>query len=771
MAKQTETKRQPKKEKRFTHRMQIKLMAVFAFVLLCLVGLLVYITWIATKEGRNYARAVLSQENYDSQTIPYRRGEIQDRNGITLAKSDLVYNVVMDCKVINSDSDYVEPTIQALVNVYGLDADSIRSRLTDDSTKNSQYQVIKKRISEEEKEAFETYTDTGDESLTQEQVENLSNVQGIWFEKLYDRDYPYGTLASSVIGFSNDSDTGVTGIENYYDDLLNGTNGRTFGYLNEDSEYQKTTIEPENGKTLVTTIDMNIQEIVEKYIAEFDETYGDDDHNGRGAENIGVVVMDPNSGEILAMADNSGYDLNDPQDLSQDYTGAELKAMTEEEYSDALNARWSNFCVSTSYEPGSVIKPITIGSALEAGAVQDGDVFYCDGGEYITDTQINCDNIYGHGEETLEYAIVNSCNDALMQVGMKLGISAFCEYQQNFGFGSATGIDLPNETAGVIYSRNNMHEVELATNTFGQGFTCSMVQEIAAFSAVINGGHYYQPHVVKQVLSDDGTVEKTVTGLELKQLISSSNSALVRRFITTAVQEGTGRKSQVPGYLTGGKTGTAEKIDPDTGQRAGGKYLVSFIGACPMDDPQVVIYVVVDEPNVADQADSSYAQTLFRQIATEVFPYLGLYPTEEVTEELLAYLGLTQADIVQGSTRKTANFQAFDSSGTLHNDAYVNGDDEIVDEDGNVLDGCYINEDGNVVDAYGNVIEVQLNAGYTASDTQTGNDNDGSQTATDNPNMASPPDTTSGSSEDDQTTWSGVVSEDLEDGEDADADT
>lgn len=736
-----------KRKKKFTKRMQKKLLAVFAFVLCMLVVLLVRITYITAKSGNKYAKQVLSQQSYDSRTIPYRRGEIQDANGIILARSDRVYNVVLDCYAINSDEDYVEPTIEAVCTSLELDEADVRDRIENEKTRDSQYQVVKRKATEEEKRAYEEYVSLDeDRELSDTQRQRLEKVTGVWFEEEYQRTYPYSQLASNVIGFSNDIDQGVCGLEAYYDSILNGTNGRTFGYLNENSEFQKTTIEPDHGKTLVTTIDMNIQQIIEKYIAEFDETYGDDENHNRGARNIGVVVMDPNNGEILGMGTNSGFDLNDPQDLTDWYTGAEIKAMDQETYVEALNTMWSNFCVSEGYEPGSTVKPITVASALEIGAVSDGDYFYCDGYEFITDTRINCDNIYGHGDESLEYAIVNSCNDALMQIGMKMGISKFCEFQRLFGFGSATGIDLPNENPGVIYSRDAMHEVELATCTFGQGFTCNMVQEIAAFSAVINGGYYYQPHVVKQVKNADGSVEKTVDGLLLRQPISSYASSLVRGYLETAVKKGTGRKSQVPGYRTGGKTGTAEKIDPETKTRATGKYLVSFIGAAPIDDPQVVIYVVVDEPNVADQADSSYPQVLFRKIATEVFPYLGLYPTEEITDELLVYLGMSRDDVVQGGTNRET-FQAYDSYGNLYQDAYVNDQGVVVHgEEGTPVEGASINENGDAVDAWGNVKELVNKV--TKLDPKA-----------DNPNISSPPDRTDEG--DSGTVWDGVTDEDL----------
>ena len=743
-----------KRKLKFNRKMQIKLLAIFALVLCMLVVLLSRITYITAKSGNRYAKQVLSQQSYDSQTIPYRRGEILDRNGIILAKSDLVYNVVLDCKLVNSDERYRDPTIKALVDVFSLSETEIREKLDNERTRTSQYQVLLKKIPEEEKRAFEAYVSTDPErSLTREERQELQRVQGVWFEEQYDRDYPYGKLASNVIGFSNDIDQGVVGIENYYNSLLNGTNGRIFGYLNSDSEFEKKTIVPEHGKTLVSTLDMNIQEIIEKHIQNFDDTYGDEESHYQGAKNIGVVVMDPNSGEILGMGCNSRFDLNHPQDMSQFYTNSEQKAMDDTEYVDALNAMWTNFCVSTSYEPGSVFKPVTVASALECGAVKDGDEFYCDGGQFITDTQINCDNIYGHGEETLEYAIVNSCNDALMQIGMRVGITNFVNYQRDFNLGNPTGIDLPNETAGVVYNRDTMHEVELATCTFGQGFTVSMIQEISAFSTVINGGYYYQPHVVRQVRNADGSVEKTINPLVLRQPVSSRNSALVRRYLTTAVQKGTGRKSQVPGYLTGGKTGTAEKINPETGRRATGKYLVSFIGACPMDDPKVVIYVVVDEPNVYQQADSSYAQVLFRKIATEVFPYMGLYPTETVSPDLLAYLGLTEDDIVQGGRAAAETFDCFDSSGRYYSHAYVNEDMVAVDSEGNPLDGVVVNvEEQTVTDAKGNVKQIDLKITERVDP------------VAENPDIATPPEANADEGNGD-TVWAGVTHEDLEEEE------
>lgn len=700
-----------KKERRFTKKMQIKLLAVFAFILLALIIILLRIVYINVKSGDRYAKQVLSQENYDSQTLYSRRGEIQDTNGRLLAYSEKVYNVVLDCKAINEtlndEAVHVEPTIEALSAVFGLDSATLRDRITGEKTRDSQYQVVMEKITEDQKEEYEAYISLDEErNLSDEERSRLSKVTGVWFEEKFVRKYPLNSLASNVIGFSNEIGDGIVGLEAYYDTQLEGTNGRVFGYLNENQEYQKQTIAPENGYTLVTTLDANIQEMVETYIAEFDETYGEDHDDGtskHGAKDVGVIIMDPNSGGVLAMATNSGFDLNNPQDLSAWYTESEVKSMTEEEYVEALNGMWSNYCVSDGIEPGSTFKPVTIASALECGAVTENSWFTCDGGEQVTDTYIKCDVWPGaHGEESLGDVLKNSCNDGLMAIGRAMGVSNFIKYQSLFNFGKQTGIDLPNEAYGAVYTQKAMNEVELATCTFGQGLTCTMIQEITAFSAVVNGGYYYQPHVVEKILNEDGKTIKDSSNLLLKQTVSSYVSELLRGYLETAVSEGTGRYAQVPGYRVGGKTGTAEKIDPETGQRAEGKYLVSFIGAVPINDPQVVIYVVVDEPNVANQANSTYAQEIYRKIAMKVLPYMNIYPTEEVTNELLATLGLTSEDLGEEVVK---TFQAYDSYGNLYQDARVeNG--KVVDGSGNEVAGAYIAEDGTVYDAYQNAVST-----------------------------------------------------------------
>ncbi len=749
-----------KRERRFTRRMQIKLLAVFAFVLLGLVILLLRIAQINVTNGNSYAKQVLSQNNYDSQTLYARRGEIQDANGRLLAYSEKVYNLVLDCYEVNlNEEKNLQPTVDVLSEYFGLDADELTELLTNEETRDSQYQVLQVKpegeeqyLTEEEKDAFQEYLDeyadvssgTLSASEASEKAKRAS-VTGIWFEEKYVRHYPLGSLASNTLGFANSLGDGVVGIESYYDEQLRGTNGRIFGYLNEDTEYQTKTIAPENGYTLVTTLDVNIQEIVESKIADFDEEYGTDSDNGtakHGAENVGIVVMDPNSGGILAMATNSSFDLEDPDSVIYDYyTKSEISELKKQDkdgeaYNEALYDLWGNFCVSDSYEPGSVFKPITVSSALEIGAVTPEDTFICDGGEFITDTEIHCDAYPGaHGLLQLGEAIVYSCNDCLMQIAARMGVSNFIKYQGLFGYGKKTGIDLPDESSGVVYTEDTMNEVELATCSFGQGFTCTMIQEITAFSAVVNGGYYYQPHVVEKILDDDGGIVKDNSKLLLKQIISSSSSEELKTYMEEGVNSGTGKKSRVPGYRVGGKTGTAEKIDPETGERAAGKYLVSFIGAIPINDPQVVIYVVVDEPNVESQANSAYAQSLFQQVALEVLPYMGIPATEEYTDYLLAELGLTYEDVeeVENTAEDYSSeetFQAFDSYGTLYSNAHVE-DGKVVSGSGVPIEGAYIEEDGSVYDGYMNkVATVEANDSSSSED---------EESVASNPDMAAPP--------------------------------
>ncbi len=676
----TRKKTKKKPQKKINHTMKGKLVGLFAVVLLALVCLLGRITYINAISGNKYKKQVLTQaqQKYESNILPAKRGDIYDRNGNILATSNKVYNVILDCKAVNSEEgDYVEPTVRALTEVLGLDEDDIRSRLTSEKTKNSQYQIIKKQLSMDDKKKFDEYTTvTEDSDLSDEQKKERSNVKGVWFEEDYLRSYPFNDLACDTIGFTLARDTADVGLESYYNSTLTGADGRQYGYINDDSDVEQTIIDPSDGESIVTSIDVGAQQIVEKYVNGF--------KTKMGAKNIGVVVMKPSTGEILAMDGGDRYDLNNPRDLSQVYSQTEIDAMNDEETVEALNGMWSNFCVTDAYEPGSVVKPIVMAGALEKGRISVNDTFVCDGGQTFGangDTYIKC-AVWpdAHGTEALRDVIANSCNDAMMQIAAKMGTEQFLKAQTLFNFGSRTGIDLPNEGSGVIHTTETMGETELACSAFGQGFTCTMIQEINAMCSVINGGYYYQPHLVTAIKDSRGGIVKTIDPVLMKQTISSDISADIRSYMAASVQEGTSRTSKVQGYSSGGKTGTAEKLP-----RGNKKYVVSFITFAPVDDPQVLMYVVVDEPNAEDQADSKYPQYIAQGILSELLPYLNVAPDESE----------------DGSIPKTELWDGF--NGNL-----VDVSGSSVDENGNLVDG-----NGNLVDMDGNRIDEE---GYLLDD-------------------------------------------------------
>ena len=651
--------------------MRMKLVWLFGIVVLAFVGLGIRISVINASQGKQYSKQVLSQsqQKYDSRVIPFKRGDITDRNGVVLATSEKVYKVILDCKVVNTKEEYVEPTIKALVDVLGLDEETIREKLEDETTKSSQYQILQSNVSINQKKAFEDYTDVSSdeakETLTKEEIAERSNVKGVWFEEDYRRVYPLNSTASHLVGFTYTGNTADWGIEGYYSSTLNGVNGRQFGYYNSDDDVEQTIIDPVNGNSVQSTIDLNIQQVVEKYIDKFMTGMANGPRGEQGAANVGVVVANPKNGEILAMATDNPYDLNNPRDLTPYYSDEEIQKMKDKDGGTMLKALygiWQNYCISDAFEPGSTVKPLTIGAALDADVVQPTDTFVCDGYQKFGDTMIRC-SIYprAHGTETLSDLIKHSCNDGLMQIGALLGPEEFLKYQKIFNFGSTTGIDLPGEATGILHSEENLSSgsTELASASFGQGYTCTMIQEIAAICSAINGGYYYQPHVVSKIMNEDGDVIKDIQPVVTKQTVSSDVSALIRQYMGAVMEsDGTGATAKVDGYSMGGKTGTAQKYP-----REDKKYLVSFIGFAPLDDPQVVVYVVVDEPNAESQADSLYAQYLYKGIMTEILPYLNIFQDEEVTDKTNAKMSYLE-ELINQKVESTGQSDSADDTAT-----------------------------------------------------------------------------------------------------------
>lgn len=638
-----------KSYRKFTIKMQKKLVVLFIAVLLAFAGLFYQLYRISRDNGEQYKKQVLSQQRYDSTTIPYKRGTILDANGSVLATSEKVYNVILDSVAISEKEEYLEPTLSALQKEFGIDTASIRDYI-EKNKETSRYHVLAKRLS---------YSEISD--FLDMQNEEGSQIKGIWFDEEYKRVYPGNSLACDVIGFTTADNRGNYGLEEYYNDVLSGIPGREYGYLNDDSDLERKTIAAEDGNSLVTTIDANIQSIVEKYLLKFNEEYKDNFHPGNGAENVGCIIMKVDSGEILAMANYPNFDLNDTRNTDAlmgmpllDEKGNKTGEYLTEENMDVLDdeemlyqhldALWKNYCISSTYEPGSVAKPFTVAAGVESGKITGTETYNCEGSLEIGGWPIRCHNRYGDGLLTVQEGIERSCNVVMMKIGQAMGTDTFVKFQHIFNFGLKTNIDLQGEarTASLIYTKDTMGSTEMATNTFGQSFNVTMIQTITGFCSLINGGYYYEPHMVSKIVSPSGATVQNIEPRVLKQTISEDTSDMIREYCNTVVtgEHGTGKTARPAGYMIGGKTGTAETLP-----RKNRQYVVSFMGYAPADDPQIAIYVVVDRPNVQYQDDAKFATRIVRGILTEVLPYMGIFMTEELSDSEREELEALQIEI------------------------------------------------------------------------------------------------------------------------------
>ena len=649
---------------KFTIGMKKKLVVLFVLVLLAFVGLGVRLIFITKNNGEEYERQVLSQQQYDSTTLPFRRGEILDANGTVLAYSEKVYNVILDAKLLLRDQKFVDPTVNALVKEFKLDSGEIRSYLSEHPT--SQYYILAKKLSYDEIKNFQDMITPGMDGYD-------ADIQGVWFEPSYIRKYPNGSLACDVIGFTSSDNNGMYGLEEYYNNTLSGTTGREYGYLDEDSNLERTTIPATDGDSIVTTIDGNLQNIVEKHLKEFNDQYANNFRQGNGANNVGCIMMDIHTGDILAMASYPNFDLNNPRDPANligmpavDEKGNKLKGesvfdsgvyITEEmlsEFSDEqlyqnYNALWKNFCISDTYEPGSVAKPFTVATGIESGSITGNEVYNCKGFLNVGGWDIKCHNTYGDGEVSVARGVEISCNVAMMYIAQATGISTFTKFQKDFGFGLKTNVDLAGEarTEGLTYTAANMTPTDLATNSFGQGFNVDMIEMITSFSSLINGGYYYEPHIVKRIVSSSGATIKNIEPRVLRQTISQSTSDKIIEYCNQVVAgaEGTGKTARPAGYMIGGKTGTAQTLP-----RGNRQYVVSFMGYAPASDPDIAIYVVVDRCNVQYQDDAKFATRIVRAVLTEALPYLNYPMTEELSEKEQAELAELREQMVTTAT-------------------------------------------------------------------------------------------------------------------------
>lgn len=629
--------------------MQKKLLVLFLLILVAFAGLSAQLYLITRDNGEEYKKAVLSQQEYDSTTIPFKRGDITDSNGTILAVSNKVYNVILDTKILMRKEENLEPTLNVLKRCFNIDTNEVRSYIA--SHPESSYYVMARRVEYEKMNAFQELAND---------PETGANIKGVWFESEYKREYPNGSLACDVIGFTTSDNRGTYGLEEYYNDLLSGINGREYGYLNDDSNLERTTIAAQDGCNIQTSIDANIQSIVEKYLKAYNEEYKDNYRPGNGAENIACIIMEVNTGRVLAMAGYPNFDLNDPRNTDnllgmplvdekgmrtgESVTQETIGGMDDQAMYLQLNALWKNYCIADTYEPGSVAKPFTVAAAIESGAITGTESYNCEGELHVGDHDISCHQTFGDGYITVQQGIERSCNVVLMNVAFALGKDRFVDYQHLFGFGLKTNIDLAGEarTVSMVFNKNTIGPTDLATNSFGQSFNATMIQMITGFCSLINGGYYYEPHVVDKITTADGATRENVQPRVLKQTVSQSTSDTIKEFCNTVVtgEKGTGKTARPAGYMIGGKTGTAETLP-----RKNNEYVVSFMGYAPADDPQIAIYVVVDRPNVFAQDSARYATVIVRNILTEVLPYLNIFMTEELTDKEREELDALQIQI------------------------------------------------------------------------------------------------------------------------------
>lgn len=643
-----------KKIKRLTDQMRGKLILVFIGIICLFFILAVRLTYWTVNKGSEFETKVLGQQKHDSSVIPFERGKIYDRNGNILATNEKIYTLVLEPKnILLRKKKYETTTINALHEYFGFSKKNLKKVI--EGNKDSYYVVYKKNMTYDEVAKFQKFLDMADDSMKgvsdtkKEKIESARQVKGISFEEDYKRIYPYNSLACRILGFTSSGNVGNWGIEQSYNEQLNGVNGRAYYYFNEELDQEQTVKEAKNGNSVVSTIDMQIQKIIEEKLNDFDSKIGSKVTN--------ILVMDPQNGEILGMASSNPYDLNEPMDekkLLSLYSQSEIdemKAYTQEKEAeeaseeesgeesseetteqedkdtekkktiyDAFYELWRNAIISDTNEPGSTYKPFTVATGLESGALTGNENYFCTGSLMVGKRNIGCSHV--HGNITLKDAVAKSCNVAMMNIAFNEGAETFYNYQNLFGFGRSTGIDLPGEaeTKNLVYNASNYsNSVTLATNAFGQNFNCTMMQMAAGFCSLINGGNYYRPHIVKQIQNDGGDVVKDVRKEVLRKTVSEETSASIRSYMQETVENGTGTKAQIEGYTIGGKTGTAEKIP-----RNKKDYYVSFIGFTPVEKPELLVYVTIDEPNVSFQANAGLAVELEKSCMEEIVNVLGI---------------------------------------------------------------------------------------------------------------------------------------------------
>lgn len=644
-----------------TNKMKIKMNFVLAMMVILgfgtLIGRLYYLQFV---EGEKYQAMALKQQLRPT-AISAQRGTIYDRNMKTLAASATVWNVIISPAEIKNEQELgkIADYLSVLLDV---DREKIIER---GQKKSSYYETIKQKVEK----------DVADQ-ITQFILDE--KISGIYLIEDTKRYYPYGHLASTLLGFTGDQNKGAYGLEAYYDKTLSGTPGMVISAKNakgaELPNSYRQLYEPENGNSVVLTIDEVVQHVLEKNLEAAVV-----EHN---VDNRAVgIVMNIKTGEILAMATKPDFDPNNPRVLSDPKAVARVELAADEEERKSLLQeeqflQWRNKAISDPYEPGSVFKIVTAATALDLGvATPEGQYYTCPGYHVVAGRRKSCWKTAGHGTIDFTHAVKYSCNPAFMMIGAKIGAENFYDYFERFGLKEPTHIELPGEAEGFFYSMNMLAKPsgeELASSSFGQTFTVTPIQLIAAVSAVVNDGKLMQPYVVKQVVDSDGNIVSTTEPVVVRQVITSETSQVMRGILERVVkdEDGSGRKAYVPGYRVGGKTGTSEKLQKNNAE--GGKfYITSFYGFAPADDPQIGVLVLLDEPHVANIYGSVIAAPVVGAVMSEILPYLGVEPqyTEKELEQIdiqVPYLiGELLHDATSALTQKGLNYKTIGEGGAV----------------------------------------------------------------------------------------------------------
>lgn len=578
-----------------------KIVAVFALcmaAMLFLIGRLGYLMLLRADYYSEKAQDLHERER----SIKAARGKILDCNGKVLADNKTVCTI----SVIHSQIKEPEKVIDVLTEELGLERDQVKKRVE----KNSSIERIKTNVDKQTGDKIREY-----------------DLAGVKVDEDYKRNYPYGNLASKVLGFTGSDNQGIVGLEVKYESILKGTDGQILTMtdargveLSDTGEGRK---EPVSGKNLILSLDANLQEYAQQAAYQALEQ--------KQADSVSIILMRPGNGEILAMVNVPEYDLNDPFNLKKSTNG-----MSQQEIQDERNKMWRNGCINDTYEPGSTFKIITASAALEEGVVTPEDTFSCPGFRIVDDRRIRCHKTTGHGSETFVQGVMNSCNPVFIEVGQRLGTDAFYRYFQQFGLLEKTGIDLPGEAGTIMHQKKDIGPVELATISFGQSFQITPIRLAATVCSLINGGHQITPHFGVEVREDDGTLLETLFYKEGKQIVSEQVSKTMRAILEKVVSEGGGKKAYIEGYHIGGKTATSETLP-----RSANKYVSSFLGFVPAEDPRILGICIINNPQGVYYGGTICAPVM-RTVFENILPYLGI--EKEAAQETDAVRTMDQVE-------------------------------------------------------------------------------------------------------------------------------